>query len=71
MIWDDFLVKLKDFGGKVTKENGFTIVEFTVTGDRRHITLQIDDRKEPIDNVDVTRILNRFGINEMLFRCHL
>lgn len=70
MKWADFLTKVKDANGKVTDKGDFTVIEFMVEGQRKHITLQTQENDTPMENLEVTRILNHFMINEMLFRDH-
>lgn len=70
MKWADFLTKLKDFGAKITKNGSYVNIELMVASEKKHTTEHVIDHEGSVDNVDVTRILNRFELDERLFRDH-
>lgn len=67
MIWPDFLDRIKLYSVRVTYDGQFIVLEGVVDGERRHVTVHVEDQKGPIDTQDVTSILLRFRIPEMFF----
>ena len=70
MKWADFLIKLKDFEAKIKANGAFVTIELMVANEKKHTTEYVIDHEGSIDNVDVTRILNKFELDERLFRDH-
>lgn len=70
MKWIDFLEKIQLYGVSIHKMDVAVIIDGKVDGEKKHITLFVEDMHDPIDTQDATRILQRFGINEMIFHDH-